>query len=88
MNQVMHRLDVSHNGLLALVRLGFLDTNQVAPFAPWRIRPESLDSPALQHAVAQLAHTGRLPKGGSPIRQPGLFDANTAVTSEVMKGAL
>ncbi|MEO6593534.1 MAG: hypothetical protein ABIP94_02135 [Planctomycetota bacterium] len=63
MNQVMQRLDLSHNGLLALVRLGLLDTNQVAPFAPWRIRPESLDSEALQQAVAQLAKIGWLPKG-------------------------
>lgn len=88
MNQVMQRLDISHNGVLALVRLGLLDPNQVAPFAPWRIKPECLEAPAVKSAVAQLAATGRLPKGGCPNRQPGLFDENTRLTSEVMKGAL
>jgi hypothetical protein len=88
MNQVMQRLDLSHNGVLALVRLGLLDPNQVAPFAPWRVRPECLDSEAIQGAIAHLANTGRFPKGGCPDRQQGLFDTTKRVTSKVMKGAL
>ena len=63
MNQVMTHLGISHNGVLALVRLRLLDPNQVVPFAPWRVGCERLDSEEVQRAVAQLKKTGRLPKG-------------------------
>ena len=88
MNQVQLHLGISHNALLALVRLHLLDPNQLVPFAPWRVSRERLDSADVQRAVAQLKKTGRLPKGGSPIQQPGLFDANTRVATEVKQGAL
>ena len=38
--------------------------------------------------VDVLKATGRLPKGGSPKTQRGLFDANNGVTSKVERGAL
>ena len=87
-NQVQTRLGVSHNGLRGLVPLGLLATNQIVPFAPWRVRREQLDAESFRRAVAKLKVTGRLPKGGYPDQQPGLFDANTALTTEVKKGAL
>ena len=68
MNQVQTHLGVSHNGLLGLVRLGLLATDQIVAFAPWRVRREQLDAESLRRAVAELKATGRLPKGGSPIR--------------------
>lgn len=88
MNQVQTHLGVSHNGLLSLVRLGLLATDQIVAFAPWRVRREQLDAESLRRAVAELKATGRFPKGGSPDQQPGLFDANTALTTEVKEGAL
>jgi len=87
-NQVQTHLGVSHDGVLGLVRLGLLATNQIVPFAPWRVRREQLDAEPLQRAVAELKATGRLPKGGSPDQQPGLFNANTGLTTEVKEGAL
>jgi DNA invertase Pin-like site-specific DNA recombinase len=66
MNQERARLGISHNAALALVRLGLLAPDQVAPFAPWRVTHQQLESESLQRAVAQLHATGRLPKGGFP----------------------
>lgn len=88
MNQVMGRLDLSHNAVLGLVRLGLLTPNQIAPFAPWRVPSTQVDSEPVRRAVAQLERTRRLPKGGYPIPQPELFDANKGLRTEVMKEAL
>jgi hypothetical protein len=44
MNQVQARLGISHNAALALVRLGLLAPDQVAPFAPWRVTHQQLAS--------------------------------------------
>ncbi len=89
-NQLMQRLAISQNGVLALVRLGLLNPNQVAPLAPWRIPSESLVSPAIKGAVEQLAARGdwTSDEGGCPDRQRGLFAVTTRLTSKVMKGAL
>lgn len=88
MNQVQTHLGVSHNGVLAMVRLGLLVPDQVAPFAPWRVPRQQVETAEVQRAVAQLKATRRLPKGGSPGQQPGLFNANTGLTTEVKEGAL
>lgn len=88
MNQVQSQLGLSHNAVLGMVKLGLLVPNQIAPFAPWRVLRTELDSDAVRRAVAQLKTTRRLPKGGCPIPQPELFDADKELTTEVMKGAL
>ena len=88
MNQAQAYLDISHNALLALARKGVIDPNQVIDFAPWRIARQTLDSEEVQGMVRVLKATGRLPKGGSPKTQPGLFDANKGVRSKVGRGAL
>ncbi len=75
MNQVMQHLGVSHNGLLALVRRGVIETNQVTDFAPWRVDRTQLDSDEVQRLVGCLKRNQRLPKGGYPNAQAELFDA-------------
>ncbi len=87
MNQAVEYLRISHNGLLGLVRRGVVDTNQVTDFAPWQVDRRQLDSDEVQTMVKVLKTTGRLPKGGSPDLQPGLFDANNGLTSKVQRRA-
>jgi hypothetical protein len=72
-NQAAEYLGIGHNGILGLARLGALTKNQVTDFAPWRVSLEELDSERVRALVAQLKHTGRLPRGGSPINQHALF---------------
>ena len=88
MTQAQEHLGVSHNGLLALVRRGVIDPNQVTDFAPWRIARQEIESDEVHDMIKVLKATGRLPKGGSPKSQPGLFDAINGVTSKVERGAL
>ena len=83
LSQAQEYLGISHNGLLALSRRGVIHSNQVTDFAPWRIARQELDSDEVQELVRVLKATGRLPKGGSPESQPGLFDASNGVTSKV-----
>ena len=88
MNQVQEYLGIGHNAVLALARRGAITPNQVTDFAPWRVSRADVDSEEVQGLVRSLKETGRLPRGGSPKGQPGLFDAGKGVTSEVKKGAL
>ena len=88
MNQIQQYLGIGHNGVLALVGRGAITTNQITDFAPWCVSREQLDSEEVQSLVKILKQTGRLPRGGSPMPQSGLFDAEQGLTSEINKGAL
>ena len=88
MNQVQAHLGIGHNAVLALARRGAITPNQITDFAPWRVSPAEVHSEEVQRLVKVLKETGRLPRGGSPKDQPGLFDAGKGVTSKVKKGAL
>lgn len=88
MGEVQQQLGIGHNGVLGLVRLGAITTNQVTDFAPWRVSPEEVESERVRELVRFLKQMGRLPRGGSPQSQPGLFHANNGVTPKVEKGAL
>ena len=81
-------LGIGHNGVLALARRGAITPNQITDFAPWRVSRAEVDSETVQGLVKILKENGRLPRGGSPKDQPGLFDAGKGVTSKVKKGAL
>jgi DNA invertase Pin-like site-specific DNA recombinase len=71
--QAREYLGVGYNGLLGLIRLGVIHTNQVTDFAPWRIPKKELDSEVVQDLVSTLRATGRLPAWGSPQTQTRLF---------------
>ncbi|MFT7484542.1 MAG: DNA invertase Pin-like site-specific DNA recombinase [Candidatus Paceibacteria bacterium] len=88
MNQVQQYLGIGHNGLLALVRRGAITTNQITDFAPWQVSRKEVDSEEVQRLVKGLKENGRLPKGGSPQTQTGLFDETKGLTSILNKGAL
>ena len=88
MNQVQEHLGIGHNAVLALVRRGAITPNQITDFAPWRVSPADVDSEEVRRLVRVLKERGRLPRGGSPKDQLGLFDAGKGVTSELKKGAL
>ncbi|MCP4612050.1 MAG: recombinase family protein, partial [Planctomycetes bacterium] len=53
-------LGVSRKALIGLIKRGFINKNQVMPFAPWQIQREQLDSEEVQQAVANLKATGRM----------------------------
>jgi DNA invertase Pin-like site-specific DNA recombinase len=74
MNEVMRYLDVSHNAVLALEKMGAISKNQITDFAPWRVSRKELDSDRVQALVRVLKATGRLPKGGCPKNQLMFFD--------------
>lgn len=67
-------LGISRRALLQLERMGVISRNQVTDFAPCRISREDLDSERVRGLVRALKLTGRLPKGGCPKDQLGLFD--------------
>ena len=72
--QARDYLGIGYNGLMALVRRGVVNTNQVTDFAPWRIARAELDSEPVKSLVEALKTTGRLPTaGGSPQGQAQLF---------------
>lgn len=71
--QAREYLGIGYNGLLGLIRLGVIHTNQVTDFAPWRIPRKELDSEVVQDLVQTLRATGRLPAWGSPQTQTRLF---------------
>ena len=87
MSQAMEYLGVGHNGILAFVRRGVIDKNQITEFAPWRVSRAQLDSEPVQRLLATLKRAGRLPKRGWPENQPGLFDTGKGVTPEMERGA-
>jgi hypothetical protein len=72
-NEAAAYLGISRNGLLGLVRVGALATNQLSDFAPWRVSRAELDSERVQRLVRILKHSGQLPKGGCPDAQKTLF---------------
>lgn len=73
MNEAKAYLEISHNGLLGLVRIGAIATNQVTEFAPWRVSRQELDSDHVRACVRALKATGRLPRGDNRKEQLTLF---------------
>lgn len=72
--QARDYLGIGYHGLVALVRRGVIQTNQVTDFAPWRLSRAELDSEDVQTLVAFLKANGRLPpQGESPDNQKLLF---------------
>lgn len=54
------RTGVSNSTIKNLGKMGVLRYAQVAPTAPWEIRQEDLDAPAVRQALERLRRTGRL----------------------------
>ncbi|MBK8979473.1 MAG: recombinase family protein [Planctomycetes bacterium] len=87
MSQAMRYLGVGHSGIVTLAERGIIDRNQASRFAPWRVSRAQLESERVQRVLGILKATGRLPRGGWPENQRGLFDADTRLTSENESGA-
>jgi DNA invertase Pin-like site-specific DNA recombinase len=74
-NAAARYLDVSNTTIARLAKAGVLPIQQVAPFAPWEIRRQDLDSEPVRGVVARLKATGRLDlKGESSDQQRKLFE--------------
>jgi hypothetical protein len=73
-SQAIEFLGIGHNGLLGLVKLGAVSTNQITEYAPWRVSRAELESDRVRRLVKVLKETGRLPRGGSPENQLTIFD--------------
>ena len=67
-------LGTTRKSLLGLERRGAITSNQITDFAPWKVSCKELDSERVQNLIRYLKQNGRLPKGGCPEDQVGLFD--------------
>jgi hypothetical protein len=67
-------LGTTRKSLLGLERRGAITSNQITDFAPWKVSCKELDSERVQNLIRYLKENGRLPKGGCPEDQVGLFD--------------
>jgi DNA invertase Pin-like site-specific DNA recombinase len=78
--QARAHLGIGYAGLMALVRRGLIQTNQVTDFAPWRLSRAELDSPQVQAFVRVLKATGRTPpEGGFSESQQLLFPTTSTL---------
>ena len=82
MTEAIAYLGIGHNGIVAMVKRGIISANQITEYAPWKVSKAELDSEPVQAVLKTLRKTGRLPKGGRPEDQPGLFDENNGLTAE------
>lgn len=72
--QTRDYLGIGYHGLMALIRRGAIQANQITDFAPLRISRRELDSEHVQKLVAVLKATGKLPPaGGCSPNQHSLF---------------
>ena len=77
LNEAAHLCGVSHRTIERLVEAGFLNRQQLAPRAPWKIRRSDLDADPVQRILKHLHQTGKLIlEGGSTHNQCRLFDEN------------
>jgi DNA invertase Pin-like site-specific DNA recombinase len=77
--QAADHLGISRSGLIALIREGIVDKQQVTDFAPWSISKRQLDSAEVQRAVRSLKATGRVTaQGGCLDGQRSLFPGNSS----------
>lgn len=71
---------VSDKTIRCLVEAGILAKSQVAPYAPWEIRRNDLDTEPVRGILEHLRKTGKLVlKGGRPGSQTSLFPTATGV---------
>ncbi|MEE8300828.1 MAG: recombinase family protein [Candidatus Tectomicrobia bacterium] len=72
LQQAARYCGVSSTTIKRLVASGLLNRDQVAPWAPWEIKREDLESEVMHQALAYLQTTGKLPLVGndSDTQQP------------------
>jgi DNA invertase Pin-like site-specific DNA recombinase len=72
LQQAAQYCGVSSTTIKRLVASGLLKRDQVAPWAPWEIKREDLESEAIRQALSHLQITGKLPLVGndSDTQQP------------------
>ena len=76
MTEAITHLGIGHNGIVTLAKRGIISANQITEYAPWKVSKAELDSEPVQAVLKTLKETGRVPRGGGPQDQPGLFDEN------------
>ena len=83
LNGAAHHVNVSDTTIRRLVEAGLLPMQQVAPFAPWEIRRDDLESEPICSIIERLRATGELNlAGGTFGAQQSLFDTKSITYSE------